>query len=44
MTDVFDVGTDNVLTGVNNMGGEIGQDVKDAIEQKREMLGSGPLP
>jgi hypothetical protein len=41
-TNVLDNGTDNVLTGVNNMGGGIGQHVKDAMQRKRDALRSLP--
>jgi hypothetical protein len=38
MTNVLDNGTNNVLTGVNNLGGGIGQDVTDAMQRKRDAL------
>jgi hypothetical protein len=41
-TNVLDEGTNNILVGVNNMGAgkELGQDLKDAMEQKREIMKS----
>ena len=40
-TNVLDQGTNNTLVGVNNMQGGIGQDLKEALEEKRNMLSSG---
>lgn len=37
--NVIDNGTDNIIVGVNNMGYmELGQDIKEAIEKKKEMI------
>ena len=40
-TNVIDTGTNNIIVGVNNMGyRELGQDIKEAIEKKKEMMGN----
>jgi len=36
--NVFDEGTENILTGVNNQGMNIGLSLSDALERKREII------
>jgi len=42
-TNVLDAGTDNILVGVNNMfGNDPGQEIKEAMKRKLEILKSKP--
>ena len=38
IANVLDMGTNNILTGVNNMHVNIGQNVKDAMNRRRELM------